>query len=77
MAFGAADAIDSTEDLMEGNSGHSHIIQTPESSVVVSTVSTHVESNTADGEEDLRIQPRGFFADQFEVRFSTLFSSRI
>ncbi|KIM78831.1 hypothetical protein PILCRDRAFT_792674 [Piloderma croceum F 1598] len=47
---------------------HSHMLETHESSVVVTTTSSHVEANTASDENDLRTQPRGFFADQFENR---------
>jgi len=46
------------------------MLETHESSVVVTTTSSHVGANMTSDENDLRTQPRGFFADQFEVRCS-------
>lgn len=50
-----------------------HLLPTPSTSVLVSTTATGALGEeqavmSAREEEELRTKPRGFFADQFEVR---------
>lgn len=52
---------------------HGHLLPTPSSSVIVSTAATEALDEeeavmSPKQEEELRAKPRGFFADQFEVR---------
>jgi hypothetical protein len=55
---------------------HPHALKHTNSSVVITTAILHENGNgngngfgSVQGEEELRQKPRGFFADQFEVRF--------
>jgi hypothetical protein len=66
------DGIGGTRDAAQGGHAHSHMLETYEPSVVVTTTSSHLETNTTSDEDDLRTRPRGFFADQFEVCSQTL-----
>lgn len=68
MSFGVEDSLSD-----HAANPRSHLLPTPSSSVLVSTIGTDtlgpnnaVES--AREEEELRTKPRGFFADQFENR---------
>lgn len=47
---------------------YAYVMPTFESSVVVSTTSSTVEPHSKRDEDELRARPRGFFADQFEVK---------
>lgn len=68
ISFGRANIIDSVEDASKGTDASDYVLLSSlESSVVVSTTSTHTEPSTKTNENDLRTRPRGFFADQFEV----------
>lgn len=68
MKFGQSDVFDETEFNRNGKNP-SHVFESPSTSVLVSEPPRHVEFETDDwsvasGELD---QPRGYFADQFEV----------
>ncbi|KAF8813895.1 PALP-domain-containing protein [Phlegmacium glaucopus] len=58
----------STDPSSSTNGAHPHIFESPSSSVLVTTTSSHVEFDTNEwrkGSKDL-LAPRGYFADQFE-----------
>lgn len=66
IKFGQSDALNGTE-----GAGISHEMDTGSPSVVVSTTSSHVRpQGVEDDPQDMELltKPRGFFADQFEVR---------
>lgn len=61
------------EHFGQDNLHHSAKLRTSSSSVVVTTTAAGLVAPdhgpvTADDEHELRTKPRGFFADQFEVR---------
>lgn len=61
------------EHFGQDNLHHSAKLRTSSSSVVVTTTAADLVAPdhgpvTADDEHELRTKPRGFFADQFEVR---------
>ena len=58
--FGSGNIIDSVENTVGGK----HTQESP----VVDITSSHIKSNTTYDEGKMKTQPRGFFADQFEVR---------
>lgn len=67
-AFGLEDQPSATLHIPRG-----HLLPTPSSSVIVSTAATEALGEeeavmSPKQEEELRAKPRGFFADQFEVR---------
>ncbi|KAF8160706.1 tryptophan synthase beta subunit-like PLP-dependent enzyme [Crassisporium funariophilum] len=65
--FGQKDSIDQSDP--SSKTVHPHTFESPSSSVLVTTISQHVEFDTNgwhDNDDDLVNQPRGYFADQFE-----------
>lgn len=66
-SFGHTNVAGSVERAIEDDSSFNHTCDEPESSIVVTAISSHIEANRTNNESELRTQSRGFFADQFEV----------
>lgn len=66
--FGQQDEIDGSDPSLKVV--HPHTLQSPSASVLVTTTSLKVEFDMEDwhDDEDFLAKPRGYFADQFEVR---------